>query len=71
MSNTVAVHISAGEPTDITLCPRCLHNCLATVPLTGVLESGVMPMGSVTFCGECDSAREVVAEYKKHGGTNS
>ena len=60
---TVVVHIHAGEPTDISLCPSCSHASLCVIPLTGLSESGVMPLGSVTVCAECGSAAEAVREF--------
>ena len=60
---TVVVQVHAGEPTDISLCPCCSHVSLCVVPLTGLSESGVVPLGSVTVCAECGSAVEAVQEF--------
>lgn len=61
--STVRVQVHAGEPTDISLCPRCSHVSLCAFPLTGLSESGVTPLGSVTVCAECGSATEAVREF--------
>jgi hypothetical protein len=63
MSNTVRVEISVGEPVDVVLCPRCLHACLCTLPITGLTETGVIPLGNITACAECDSFYDVVREF--------
>lgn len=65
---TVQVIVQVGKPIAVDLCPRCLHSCLCTVPLTGLADSGVVSMGTVTACAECDSPRDVVRDYLA-GGT--
>ena len=67
---TVVAHVHAGEPTDISLCPHCSHASLCVVPLTGLTESGVVPLGSVTVCVECGSAAEAVQEFLDGAGGN-
>lgn len=66
---TVTVQVQVGAPLDIALCPRCLHACLCTLPLAGLTESGVVSMGTVTVCAECDLPQDVVRDYLA-GGTN-
>ena len=68
---TVVVQVHAGEPTDISLCPSCSHVSLCDVPLTGLTESGVMPLGSVTVCAECGSAEQAVREFLDETGDGS
>ncbi|MEU2013137.1 hypothetical protein [Nocardia sp. NPDC019302] len=63
MSDTVRVEISVGDPADIALCPRCLHTCLCTLPITGLAETGVIPLGNITACAECDNFTDVVRKF--------
>ncbi|MGI5223040.1 hypothetical protein [Nocardia sp. CA-290969] len=60
---TAVAHVHAGEPTDISPCPRCSHVSLCVFPLTGLTELGVAPVGVVTVCVECGSAAEAVREF--------
>jgi hypothetical protein len=60
---TVVVQVHAGEPADISLCPRCSHVALCVFPVTGLAESGVVPMGSVPVCAECGSVEQAVRDF--------
>lgn len=63
MRKTVRVEASIGDPIEIALCPRCTHTCLCTLPVTGLAESGVIPLGNITACAECDNFEEVVRDF--------
>lgn len=65
MSATMLVHVQVGDPVDISLCLRCCHACLCTWPLTGLADTGVVSLGTVTACAECDSPRDVVERFHR------
>ncbi|WP_159840237.1 hypothetical protein [Nocardia sp. CY41] len=63
MSNAMRVEVSVGDPTGIALCPRCLHICLCTLPITGLAETGVIPLGNIAACAECDDFTDAVRKF--------
>ena len=67
MRRTVAVHVTPGEPQPEGTCPRC-SGITYVWPLAAILDTGVSLVGSVTACPECDSAQDIVQNFRDQQG---